>query len=301
MVRWLPPLLLAATLVGCAPASTPVFDASIASLSPAHASPTPQPTLSPVETKHATITQRPMPTANPLLARYLEGVEVLLRHSAKVLPGQAIGVDDACESRYIIAFPYLEPDRTGGMTLAVVSLERAPDGTVQEGTHTKLWNVRDEGLYPFQWKRMLLYDHSTPGRIQIEYRLQGLEDSAWYIGLVMGNCMEDQLRMTAWFPVSSPDAVLCFTRYRSDAPLDLWLEDSGHLDHYHWEPWTGTLLRSLDLTPGRLVDVDWSEDSPDLDSDGVPDLVISWDIDGQIKQQAYAATDDGFLALSEAH
>ena len=125
-------------------------------------------------------------------------------------------------------------------------------------------------------------------------------ESDWYIGLVMGDCSVDQMRMTAWFPISSPSAVLLFTRYKPDAPLDLWLDDAGRLELYHWEPWSGTLLWALHPAPGRLVAVDWNEDSPDLNGDGNPDLVITWNIDGRIEAQTYISSGDGFLPQDAA-
>ena len=301
MSRWNLALVLAVVLAGCAPAVAPVPTATSRSASTSTSlAPTRTPTTVPTFTPQLAAAPPPASTANPLLERYLVGVESLLRHSAKVLSGQAVGVDGACESRYIIAFPYLEPDRSGGMTLAVTALERAPDGTVLEGTHTKLWNIRDEGLYPFQWKRILLFDRSEPGQIQIEYLAQGLEDLAWYIGLTMGDCSGDQLRMTAWFPVSSPSAVLLFTRYTPDAPLDLWLNDSGRLEYYRWEPWSGTLLWTLDPAPGKLLTAEWSQDSSDLNGDDIPDLVLTWEIDGATVRLGYSRSTDGFIPLGAA-
>jgi len=105
---------------------------------PPSATPEPTATAEPTATPPPTSTPPPTPTPDPELVRYLRGVESILRHSARVVPEQALGLGHVCDERYIIAFPYLEPDRRGGMTFLVVALEREPDGPVREGEHKKI-------------------------------------------------------------------------------------------------------------------------------------------------------------------
>jgi hypothetical protein len=93
---------------------------------------------------------------------------------------------------------------------------------------------------------------------------------------------------------------LLSTRYSAQAPLDFWLQDGDQLRRYHWEPWIDTLLWTLEETPGRLVAVEWAEDAPDLTGDGLPDLVIDWEVSGETVRWVYVADGDAFVPVGPA-
>jgi hypothetical protein len=191
------------------------------------------------------------------------------------------------------------------MNLVVVSLKRNPDGTVQEGEHNKIWHIGDEGILNAEgqsidrWRQIALTDKSEEGLVRIQFLVQHPDGSPWYVGVASGLCLEDDLRMIGFFPVSHPqDYTLLFDRYNIDAPLDFWLQDGDQLRQYNWEPWTATLLWTLDDIPGRLTAVEWKENSPDLTGDGIPDLVIQWDVSGEIVRQVYTANGSEFAPVT---
>jgi hypothetical protein len=143
------------------------------------------------------------------------------------------------------------------------------------------------------------------GLLTIQFLLQEPDGPGWQVGLASAPCPGDDLRMVGIFPVSHPDDyTLLFTRYDAQAPLDFWLQDGDQLRRYNWEPWTGTLLWTLEETPGRLVAVEWGEDSPDLTGDGIPDLVIHWDASGDASGETvrwvYAADGPEFIPVGAA-
>lgn len=269
---------------------------------PPSATPEPTATAEPTATPPPTSTPPPPPTPDPEVARYLKGVEsVLLQHSPRLVPERSLGVGHACDERYFIAFPYIPPDRRGGMSFMVAALEREPDGTVREGEHIRIWHLGDEGLYIDRWHRISLTDRSVKGLLTIQFLLEEPDGGAWQVGVASAPCPGDDLRMVGFFPLSHPeDYTLLFTRYDAQAPLDFWLQDGDQLRRYNWEPWTGTLLWTLEEIPGRLMAVEWGEDSPDLTGDGIPDLVIHWDVSGETVPWVYAADGPAFIPVGAA-
>jgi hypothetical protein len=231
------------------------------------------------------------------VVRYLRGVESILRHSARVVPELALGLGHVCPERYIIAFPYREPDRRGGMNPTIVGLPRAEDGTVAEGQHKMIWHWGDAGLWPDRWQDIYLYDRSRDGLLRVEF-LMKQQDATWWIGLISGHCPGDDLVHAGVFPVSDPhDYVFKVTEYSAEGPFDFWIQDAGRLLRYRWEPWTATLLWTLEETPGTLVGVEWDEASPDLTDDGLPDLVVQWNASGELVRWLYAADGEEFVPV----
>ncbi|NIS82869.1 MAG: hypothetical protein GTO14_22320 [Anaerolineales bacterium] len=274
--------------------STPTSSTMGATITPA----SPTVALSPKLT-HRTIILLQTPTPDSELARYLMGVESKLRHSAKVIPEMALGLVDACDARFIIAFPYREPHRRGGLNLVIVGLPRERDGAVHSGEHEILWHWGDEGLFPEQWLEIYLFDISVDGTIRIQFLMRE-PDGAWKTGVVSGDCPGDDLQLTGIFPLSNPDDfTLIVTRFSMKAPLDFWLQDGGQLRRYHWEPRTDILLWSTEEVPGKLIAVEWSEDSPDHSGDGMPDMILTWDVSGERIQWIYEADGLEFRFVGE--
>lgn len=243
-------------------------------------------------------TPQPLPTVDPEVVHYLDNVEAILRHSAVVIKERAIGIADACPTRYILAFPYEEPDRAGGMTLHVTSLVREADGTIIEGEHEYVWNLKGEGVDPERCKTVIIEDRSEEGFIRILFRVQSKDDSSWRIGVASGECPGDEVWLSAYFNLEHPENfAMQMTQFDQGSPVDYWLQDGDRVLRYHWKPWTEELLWSLDDIPGRLLAVEWDEDSKDYSGDGIPDLVITWEISGEPVRWAYAATDSEFIDL----
>lgn len=252
------------------------------------------PTIAPLPSS----TPQPLPTVDPEVVHYLDNVEAILRHSAVVVKERAIGIADACPTRYILAFPYKEPDREGGMTLHMSRLVREADGTIIEGEHEYVWNLKGEGVDPERCKAVIIEDRSVEGFIRILFRVQSPYDSSWRIGVASGECPGDEVWLSAYFNLEHPENhALEMTQYDPVSPVDYWLQDGDQLLRYHWEPWTEELLWIMDDVPGRLLSVEWNENSPDYSGDGTPDLVITWEISGEPVAWAYAAAESGFTPL----
>ncbi|MGD8633094.1 MAG: hypothetical protein PVF85_05940, partial [Anaerolineales bacterium] len=265
---------------------TPIATTSLLTASPHSTLPT---------IKIPTGSPRPLPTTDPLAVHYLSGVEDVLRHSAAVVSERAIGIAEACPDRYILAFPYKEPYRNAQMTLEITSLVREPDGTIREGQHTPLWNLKGEGVEPETCKQIIIEDRSEPGLIRIAFRVQDPNDSSWRVGVASGKCPGDEVWLRAYFNLEHPENYsLIMTRYDEDQPMDYWLQDGDRLQRYQWEPWEGTLLWTLEDSPGRLVYVEWNADSADVNADGHPDLKIVWNIAGTNAERTYISTGTGF-------
>jgi hypothetical protein len=225
-------------------------------------------------------------------------VEDILRHSAVVVKDRAIGIPEACPDRYVLAFPYKEPDRRGGMTLEITSLIRQADGTIVEGEHTPLWNLKGEGMDPERCKRIIIEDRSEPGLIRVAFRVQDPDDSSWRIGVASGECPGEEVWLRAYFLLDHPeDHNLVITQFNDEAPVDYWLQDGDQLSYYQWKPWTEQLIWSLSPIPGKLIEVDWNENSQDYSGDGVPDLHITWDINGEPTRWIYAAEQGSFISF----
>jgi hypothetical protein len=215
-----------------------------------------------------------------------------------VVPELALGLGHVCAERYIVAFPYVEPDRRGNMTFTVIALERDPDGTVHEGEHKKIYHLGDEGLYIDRWHQIKLIDRSIGNLIRFEYLLEDPDGTAWYVGASAGVCPGDEIAMIGFFPVENPDDyVLLMTQDKPEAPVDFWLQDGERLMRYNWKPWTATLLWSHGDVPGRLMDVQWGDQLPDQSGAGVPDLVLHWDVDGKTVPWGYSADGTGFVEI----
>ena len=240
----------------------------------------------------------PSYSADPEAQHYLEGVESILRHSAHVLPAFTLGLGDVCPDRYLIAFVYVEPDARGGQTLHVDALPRDPDGTVHEGEHDIIWSIQREGLWWDRWNHIYMTDHSEPGSYQLQFLLEEPQGSGWQVGTAFGTCPGDDLRLTGLFPITNYlDFHLLYTRLSDDDPYLFWLQDGERLFAYRWEPWEETLIFSSETTPGSLVDATWTDDTPDVNGDGIPDLILAWDTADGRSYTAYAISDDHITPL----
>lgn len=275
---------LAAALSACLGAPTP----SLGSESDA-----PPATSSPVPTQMEP--SPPLPTLDAGVQPYLMNVEEILRHSAVVIKDRAVGIPDACPTLYITAFPYSEPDRRAGMTLAATALTRRNDGSVILGEHQYLWNLKGEGVDPERCKQVFIQDRSEPGLIRITFQVQDPDDRSWRIGVASGPCPGIELWLAGYFTLANPDDFqLWITRYSEGAPVDYWLRDGKELTRYQWEPWQETLLWTLEPVPGELSALEWNEAALDADGDGIPDLAITWEIKGSLETRYYSPVGEAF-------
>ena len=237
----------------------------------------------------------PEPTQDNDVLPYLDNVEEVLRHSAVVISDRAVGIPDACPTLYLMAFPYSEPDSRGGMTLQVTSLEKKSDGSVINGQHKKLWNLKAEGVDPERCKQIFIQNISEQGLIRISFQVQHPDDKSWRIGVSSGTCSEQDLWLAGYFHLKNPDDFqLIITQYNSDSAVDYWLRDGTQLLRYQWEPWQESLLWILDNIPGTINLIEWNENSPDLTGNGLPDLVIEWIINGSVNRSIYSPDGSGF-------
>ena len=242
----------------------------------------------------------PKPTQDNEVLPYLDNVEVVLRHSAVVISDRALGIPDACPALYLMAFPYSEPDRRGGMTIQVTSLEKNSDGSVIIGEHKKLWNLKAEGVDPERCKQIFIQNISEPGLIRISFQVQHPDDKSWRIGVSSGTCSEQDLWLAGYFHLNNPDDFqLIITQYDSDSAVDYWLRDGTQLLRYQWEPWQESLLWILDNIPGTINLIEWNENSPDFTGDGLPDLIIEWIISGAVSRSIYSPDGSGFTSYVE--
>jgi len=289
-------------LLLCACSATPGPSEPTDALPPIETSAPPPPTeIPPSPTPTIKVLPTASYTSDPEAQHYLQGVEDILRHSARILPQHTLSLGDVCPDRYVIAFVYVEPDARGGITLHVDALPQEADGTVREGEHAIIWSIQREGLYWDRWNHIYMTDHSQPGSYQLQFLLEEPQGSGWQVGTAFGSCPGDDLRLTSLFAVHNYlDYDLIYTRYNEDAPYDFWLRDGDQLHLYRWEPWEATLLWTLEGAPGALSAVMWTEESPDVDGDGSPDLILSWQVDGEIVSHAYAEDDHGFTLVGLA-
>jgi hypothetical protein len=49
--------------------------------------------------------------------------------------------------------------------------------------------------------------------------------------------------------------------------------------------------------PGKLHDVIWSQDPEDISDDGDQDLLITWNVDGELVSWIYSPNGSGFKAV----
>ena len=282
-VRWLlVPLILLSACQGVPSPSPGTGQETLNSTAP------PSPT--------ATEVAPPQPTFDAGVQPYLEDVEDILRHSAVVIKDRALGIPDACPDLYITAFPYSEPDRTGGQTLAVTALTREDDGSIILGEHRYLWNLKGEGVDPERCKQVYIQDRSEPGLIRIVFQVQDPYDSSWRIGVASGIC--PSLELAGYFYLEHPDDFqLLITTYAQGEPTDFWLRDGSQLLRYHWEPWQETLLWTINDVPGSISDLKWDNTSQDINGDGLPDLAITWNISGNQETRYYSPAANGFILL----
>ena len=250
---------------------------------------TPPPTVTPSLTN----TPRPKPTKDPEMVRYLDGAEVLLSHSSTILFDQTQSFADVCPERYIAAFTF-QTSRTDreSLVVAIVSLPRREDGSVVEGEHELLWTWRQEGIEPYEMDRVdwIQRDEEWP----LTLRTLGIFGGEWVIGVTSGHCPGDDIRMVGLFTLENPqNYVLEITRFEEEAPFDYWLQDGDRLTHYRWDPWEALPLSTLETAPGKLIDVTWDSESPDLNGDGALDIIIRWDVSGEVVEQGYM--EDGQL------
>lgn len=242
----------------------------------------------------------PTPTFDAAVQPYLDDVEEILRHSAVVIQDRAVGMPDTCPTLYLMAFPYSEPDRRGGMTLAVTGLSRREDGSIIRGDHQNLWNLKGEGVDPERCKEVIIQDRSEPGFIRISFQVQDPDDRSWRIGVAAGPCPGIDLWLAGYFYLQHPDDFqLWITQYDNESKTDYWLRDGDQLLRYHWEPWQESLLWTLDGVPGTIQDLSWNEESPDANQDGVPDLSITWEISGGLATKTYSPSGTGFILLED--
>lgn len=259
----------------------------------------PQPSSTPLPPTPTDVSP-PLPTFDAGVQPYLENVEEILRHSAVVIQDRAVGMPDVCPNQYLMAFPYSEPDRRGGMTLAVTGLSRREDGSVIMGEHQYLWNLKGEGVDPERCKEVIIQDRSEPGFIQISFQVQDPNDRTWRIGVASGPCPGIDLWLAGYFYLENPaDFQLLITTYDETSATDYWLRDGEQLLRYHWEPWREELLWTLEEVPGSIHDLSWNAGSEDADQDGVPDLVITWEIAGELLKQVFSPSGTGFIPLEE--
>ena len=248
----------------------------------------------------ATSLTPPLPTFDVGVQPYLENVEEILRHSAVVIKDRAVGIPDACASLYITAFPYSEPDRRGGMTLAVTGLKRRDDGSIIMGEHEYLWNLKGEGMAPERCKDVIIQDRSRPDWIQISFQVQDPYDLSWRIGVASGPCPGIDLWLAGYFFLYHPDDFqLWITQYGTDSPTDYWLRDGNQLLRYQWEPWQESLLWTLENIPGTIHELHWTDESLDVNQDGLPDLAITWNISGEMRTLYYSPFDTGFELIED--
>ncbi len=241
----------------------------------------------------------PQPTIDAGVQPYLQDVEDILRHSAVVIKDRALGIPDACPDLYITAFPYSEPDRTGGQTLEITALTRRDDGSIIMGEHHYLWNLKGEGQDPERCKQIYIQDRSEPGLIRIIFQVQDPYDRSWRIGVASGFC--PSVELAGYFYLEHPDDFqLLITKYAEGEPDDFWLRDGSQLLRYHWEPWQETLLWTMEDVPGKITELSWSEGSQDLNQDGLPELEITWEIDGSQMTRFYSPVGNGFLPLDDS-
>jgi hypothetical protein len=221
------------------------------------------------------------------MVRYLDGVEALLSHSSKIIFGKAVSFADVCPERYIAAFTF-QTSRTDreSLVVAIVGLPRREDGDVVEGEHELLWTWRQEGIEPFVMDRVEWIEQDAEWPLTL--RTFGIFAGEWVIGVTSGHCPGDDLHMVGLFTLENPeDFVLEITRFDEDAPFDYWLQDGNQLTHYRWEPWEALHISTLELAPGKLIDTTWDSESPDLNADGVPDIIVRWDISGEVVEISY--------------
>lgn len=242
----------------------------------------------------------PTPTLDAGVQPYLDNVEEILRHSAVVIADRAVGIPDACPSLYLMAFPYSEPDRRGGMTLAVTGLTRREDSSIIMGEHQYLWNLKGEGVDPERCKEVIIQDRSEPGYIRISFQVQDPDDRTWRIGVASGPCPGIDLWLAGYFYLQHPDDFqLLITQYDDDSETDYWLRDGDQLLHYHWEPWRESLLWTLDGVENNIHELSWNAGSEDIDQDGLPDLSITWENTGELETRYYRQTETGFILLED--
>jgi len=275
-----------ASLNGCKSAPEPFSQPTIT------AAPLDSPTTAKISPLHPTLDANVQP--------YLDNVEEILRHSAVVIKDRAVGIPDACSDMYIMAFPYSEPDRRGGMTLAVTDLKRKEDGSVILKEHEYLWNLKGEGVEPERCKEIFIQDRSEPGLIRISFQVQHPDDSSWRIGVASGPCPGIDLWLAGYFYLENPDDFeLLITQFEPDSPKDYWLRDGSQLHRYQWEPWQETLLWTLEDVPGSVKNVVWSENSEDYSGDGQQDLLITWEDGGELSSWIYTQNGSGFTSFGE--
>ncbi len=275
--------LIFIVLTTCAPIPTPALSAitPLADLTPTPKDPSP-----------------PLPTTDAAVQPFLENVEAVLRHSAVVVRDRAVGIPDACPGQYLMAFPYTEPDRRGGMTIAVTGLNRREDGSVVLGEHQFLWGLKGEGMDPERCKDIYIQDLSEPGLIRISFQVQHPDDRSWRIGVASGPCPGIELWLAAYFTLHNPDDFeLLLTQYDPESRVDYWLRDGNILSRYQWEPWRETLLWKLEDAPGKLLAAEWNQSSPDRTGDGKPDLALTWQVDGEKQRWIYASAGSGFTFI----
>jgi len=176
--------------------------------------------------------------------------------------------------------------------IAFTSLSRREDGSIIEGEHELLWTFRHEGLEPFVFDRIEWIEHDLEWPLAL--RFLGIFGGEWVIGIASGHCPGDDLRLVGLFKLDNPDDfVLEITRFDEDAPFDFWLQDGDRLSHYRWEPWEALHLSTLETAPGKMVEAIWDNNSPDLTGDGIPEIIIRWDVSGEVVERCYV--EDGQL------
>jgi len=194
---------------------------------------------------------------------------------------------EVCPERYIAAFTF-QTSRTDrhSLVVALVGLPRDADGNVIEGKHELLWTWRQEGIEPFEMNKVEWIERDAEWPLTL--RILGIFAGEWVVGVASGHCPGDDIHMVGLFKLENPDNFsLEITRFEEDAPFDYWLQDGDRLTHYRWEPWKALPISTLETVPGQLMDVIWDNSTPDLNNDGTPDIVIRWNVAGEVVERNY--------------
>ncbi len=278
--------IFASSLVGCSDAGQKKIIPTTSPIASITYTPAKMPTTA-IRTPNVSFSVDP-DSVDPEIVDYLDGAETLLSHSSTIIFDQAQSFADVCPGWYITAFPF-RTSRTDRISLVIafVSLPRQTDGMVIEGAHKLLWTWRQEGIEPFELDKVewLSRDEKWPLTLRFLVFFAG----KWLVGITSGTCPGDDIHLVGLFGLDHPENFsLEITRFSEGDPFDFWLQDGEQLTHYRWEPWDAISISSLNHTPGKLVGVTWTDASPDLNGNGVPDVSIQWKIDDEIVERFYS-------------
>jgi hypothetical protein len=203
----------------------------------------------------------------------------------------------ACPERYIIAFPYMNPRHD--YSVRVVGLPYDQAGNVTEGEYIKIWEWGDEGLGNFGLGGVTWLREVDEWPLMLYFLIQHF-DGYYMTGAAYSHCPGDEMHLVGLFNIPDPDDFsMKITRFDDGALFDFWLQEGNQLRRLQYDSYEAIELWILEDVPGRLLEVEWSTSSPDRTDDGVPDLVITWDISGEVTQWLYANEGQGFRPVGE--